>query len=149
MPARRSTKRAILTERLPSLGKIDEHAWNLLKQELAPISDSYLRSLLIATGHPLSPLIEGVHTSDLDQAERTLRALAEEYESADIGTQENLPTPRHRGETTSKMVAATFRRAESRRMQSSNRKFSCGPPRGWTTRYCSPSGSAFDSNSCY
>ena len=84
MPARRSTKRARLTERLPSLGKIDKHAWNLLKQELAPISDSYLRSLLIATGHPLSPLIEGVHTSDLDQAERTLRALVEEYESADL-----------------------------------------------------------------
>jgi hypothetical protein len=73
----------MLADRLPSLGRIDEHAWNVLKQELAPISDSYLRSLLIETGLPLSPLIEGVHTSDLNQAERTLRALAVEYESAD------------------------------------------------------------------
>jgi len=83
MPARKNTKRAMLAERLSNLGKIDEHAWNVLKQELAPISDSYLRTLLVETGHPLSALIEGVHTSDIKQAERTLRALAEEYESAD------------------------------------------------------------------
>jgi hypothetical protein len=83
MPARGQTKRARLEERLRTLGVIDEDAWADLKRELAPISDGYLRSMLIATGHPLSPVIEGVHTTDLKQAERNLRALAEEYELGD------------------------------------------------------------------
>jgi hypothetical protein len=46
---------------------------------LSPISEGYLRRLLLAAGVELDPLVEGVRHSSLDEAERTLVALSELY----------------------------------------------------------------------
>jgi hypothetical protein len=83
MPARRETKRAFVEQQIASLDRIGESDWDRLKSEAAPISESYLRSILRSSGHPLSPLVEGVVTTSMDEAERTLCALAAEYETSD------------------------------------------------------------------
>ena len=72
-------------EILSSSKYVDEAIWAKVKDALAPISDSYLRSLLKQSGRALAPLVEGVETADIDSAERTLRALASEYELSDPG----------------------------------------------------------------
>jgi hypothetical protein len=82
--AARPTKRDLLEQKLQTVGMIDEETWARLKRELAPVSDSYLHSLLKHGGRPLTPLVEGVNVSSLDDAERTLRALSSEYGAADI-----------------------------------------------------------------
>jgi hypothetical protein len=83
MPPRQASKRSILAERIQGVALIDESVWAELKRELAPISDGYLRSLLRDSNRPMSPFVEGVHTSDLDESERTLRAIAVEYEASE------------------------------------------------------------------
>lgn len=82
MSSGRTSKRAKLAARIEGVQRIDESIWEELKRDLAPISDSYLRSLLRESGCQLPPLIEGVRTTDLAEAERTLCALAAEYEPA-------------------------------------------------------------------
>jgi hypothetical protein len=82
--AARSTKRKLFESYLQTIDIIDEDAWTRLKRELAPVSDSYLHSLLKHSGRLMAPLVEGVNTSTLDDAERTLRALGSEYLQADI-----------------------------------------------------------------
>ncbi len=47
-----------------------------IRAALGPISESYLRRLLRASGVPLDPLVEGVRQSGFDDLERTLTALA-------------------------------------------------------------------------
>jgi hypothetical protein len=54
-----------------------------LKEELSPISDSYLRKLLRDSKRPLAPIIEGVRQSNLGTLELSLLALLTEYESGD------------------------------------------------------------------
>ena len=85
MPPRSDSKRArvetYLAERKP--GIVDDGVWRELRDQLAPISDSYLRELLRASGVPLSPEVEGVRQDSLENAERTLTALARAYEVAD------------------------------------------------------------------
>jgi hypothetical protein len=49
---------------------------------LAPVSDSYLRRLLLSCGVPLDPVVEGVRQDSLAELERTLLALAEAYAMA-------------------------------------------------------------------
>jgi hypothetical protein len=83
MPVRKASKRLILAERLRSVELVDEAIWAELKRDLAPISDSYLRALVKDSGRPTSALVEGVHTSGLDEAERTLRSIAVEYGASD------------------------------------------------------------------
>jgi len=53
-----------------------------LRARLAPISDSYLRRLLRATGWPLAPLVGGVCQESLEELERSLRELGEVYAQA-------------------------------------------------------------------
>jgi hypothetical protein len=53
-----------------------------LRARLAPISDSYLRRLLRATGWPLAPLVAGVRQESLEELERSLRELGEVYAQA-------------------------------------------------------------------
>jgi hypothetical protein len=84
MAAARTTKRDLLGQQLQNIEVIDEETWMRLKRELSPISDSYLHSLLKHSGRPLAPLVEGVNTSTLSDAERTLKLLAAEYERAEI-----------------------------------------------------------------
>jgi hypothetical protein len=62
--------------------RVGEAQWRDLRERLAPISDSYLRRLLRATGLPLAPLVEGVRQDSLEELERTLLALEREYLAA-------------------------------------------------------------------
>lgn len=68
--------------RIENLILVDEAVWADLKRDLAPISDSYLRTILRNSGKPLAPAVEGVRTSTLADARRTLLALADAYENA-------------------------------------------------------------------
>jgi hypothetical protein len=56
--------------------------WTALRTALAPISDSYLRRLLRASGVPLYPLVEGVRQEDFPALERSLLALLGEERRA-------------------------------------------------------------------
>lgn len=64
------------------IDRIDLAARDRIRQALAPISPAYLRKLLLAEapGVALDPLVEGVRQDSLDDAERTLCALARAYE---------------------------------------------------------------------
>jgi hypothetical protein len=53
-----------------------------LRARLAPISDSYLRRLLRASGAPLEPLVAGVRQDSLEELERSLLAIGDEYARA-------------------------------------------------------------------
>lgn len=72
---------SLLEER--SVECIDEAVWAEIAAALAPVSDSYLRRLLRESGVQLSASVEGVNQTGFDELERTLTALAAEYESAD------------------------------------------------------------------
>lgn len=50
-----------------------------LRRRLAPISERYLREILLASGTPLSPLVEGVRQDSFAELERTLLRLEQEY----------------------------------------------------------------------
>jgi hypothetical protein len=63
--------------------EIGEPQWDALSTALAPISESYLRKLLRASGAPLAPLVEGVRQESLDALEVSLAKLLREYESGD------------------------------------------------------------------
>jgi hypothetical protein len=72
-------------------GPLTEAEWTRLRAALAPATAGYLRRLLRASGVPLDPLVEGVRQDAFDGLERTLAALAGEYETArsagDLGRQ--------------------------------------------------------------
>ncbi len=58
---------------------IGEAEFDQLKADLAAVSDRELRRLLRACPLPLTPLVEGVRQNSLQNLERTLCALAQEY----------------------------------------------------------------------
>ncbi len=62
---------------------IGDAEWAGLLERLAPVSESYLRRLLRATGLELSPLAEGVRQDSFEDLERTLLALEREYAAAE------------------------------------------------------------------
>jgi hypothetical protein len=62
--------------------RITHAEWAELRTLLAPVSDSYLRRLLRATGLPLAPLVAGVRQDSLPALERSLLDLYEEYAQA-------------------------------------------------------------------
>jgi hypothetical protein len=53
-----------------------------LGERLAPISGAYLRKLLLASGLPMDPVVEGVRQGSFEELERTLAAIGEEYAKA-------------------------------------------------------------------
>jgi hypothetical protein len=63
--------------------EIGEPQWDALLTVLAPITESYLRNLLRASGVPLAPLVEGVRQESLDTLETSLLSLLHEYENGD------------------------------------------------------------------
>ena len=83
MPRRSDSKRARLTQILTELAPaaIDELLAAELAARLAPVSASWLRTLLRRSGIPLAPLVEGVNQESMDALERTLLGLAEEYQA--------------------------------------------------------------------
>lgn len=62
---------------------IGEAEFALLRAELAPVSESYLRRLLRARGVPLHPIVEGVRQGTFMELEGSLLRLLAEYESSD------------------------------------------------------------------
>jgi hypothetical protein len=54
-----------------------------LSSRLRPITDHDLRKLLRSSGYTLSAFVEGVRQDDLETLERTLVALAAEYEASE------------------------------------------------------------------
>jgi hypothetical protein len=83
----RQTKRELLNRYLADarLERITEADFSLLRQRLAPVSESYLRGLLRSSGVLLDPLVEGVRQSSFEELGRTLVALALEYQAAVAG----------------------------------------------------------------
>jgi hypothetical protein len=63
--------------------EIGEAQWDGLLAALAPISETYLRKLLRASGVALASHVEGVRQETLDALEGSLVKLLEEYEHGD------------------------------------------------------------------
>ena len=83
MPSRSKSKnsrlRQYLAEKQPAC--VDEGLFSELSLLLAPVSEPYLRRLLRESGVRLAPMVEGVNLHCLEDLERTLLVLAEEYAS--------------------------------------------------------------------
>lgn len=67
----------IARERPEQIGAAE---WQALREALAPVSESYLRRLVRASGCPLAPLVEGVRQETFEALEASLAALLDEYE---------------------------------------------------------------------
>ena len=70
-----------LEEQRPA--QIGEAEFALLRADLAPVSESYLRKLLRECGMPLHPMVEGVRQSTFAELEASLLRLLGEYQSGD------------------------------------------------------------------
>jgi hypothetical protein len=70
--------RAWLAEHQPE--RIGDAEFTAIATTLAPVSERYLRELVRAAGVPLEPLVEGVSQHSLEDLERTLVGLLDEYE---------------------------------------------------------------------
>ncbi|MGQ9918649.1 MAG: hypothetical protein ACUVS7_14645, partial [Bryobacteraceae bacterium] len=62
---------------------VDEALAAKLRAEFRDVSEATVRRALRESGLPLDPLVEGVRQDTLDHLERTLTALAAEYEQGD------------------------------------------------------------------
>jgi hypothetical protein len=69
---------------------IDAAAWDALRRDLPRASERTLRIVLRESGRALTPFVEGVRQDSLDELDRTLTALAHEYEAAPRGHQRRL-----------------------------------------------------------
>ncbi len=63
--------------------RIGEEDFSQIRAALAPVSESYLRTLLRESGAPLDPLVEGIRQSNLEELENGLTAFAGLYEQGD------------------------------------------------------------------
>ncbi len=61
---------------------ITEKVWGDLMMRLAPVSESYLRDLLRATGLPFEQPFAGIRQHTFEELEQSLRELAKVYEEA-------------------------------------------------------------------
>ncbi len=61
---------------------ITEAVWTTLLMRLAPVSESYLRDLLRATGLPFDQPWAGIRQHTLEELEESLRAMLEVYRAA-------------------------------------------------------------------
>jgi len=89
-PARgkRSKLQTWLAGRSPAL--IGETELEEIRAFLGPVSSGYLRRLLRESGVALAPVVEGVRQEDFAALERTLVALAGEYEKGDAARRREL-----------------------------------------------------------
>src|ERR1700722_148779 len=78
--SRKQALREHLAERQIAL--LGETEWRELLRTLAPISESYLRELLRATGLPFAQPYAGIHQKSFDELERTLREMLAIYTAA-------------------------------------------------------------------
>jgi len=63
--------------------RIGEAEFALLRADLAPVSESYLRKLLRECGVQLHPMVDGVRQGTFAELEESLLRLLAEYESSD------------------------------------------------------------------
>jgi hypothetical protein len=61
---------------------ISEAVWTSLKQRLAPVSESYLRDLLRATGLPVAQPYAGIRQHTFEELEQSLRDMLRVYAEA-------------------------------------------------------------------
>src|SRR6202034_1209293 len=61
------------------IAAIGENEWRELLRVLEPVSESYLRELLRATGLPFAQPYAGIHQKSFEELERTLREMLEIY----------------------------------------------------------------------
>ena len=66
--------------------------------DLAPIKEPTLRRALRESGWPLAPLVEGVRQDTLDKLQRTLTAMATEYETNPAAARQAVLTARNHAE---------------------------------------------------
>jgi hypothetical protein len=64
------------------IAAIGENEWRELLRALEPVSESYLRELLRATGLPFVQPYAGIHQKSFEELERTLRKMLEIYTEA-------------------------------------------------------------------
>lgn len=64
-------------------GLVDDAAFDALKAALDGVDESTIRAAVRESGLPMSPMTEGVRQDTFDDLERTLIALAGEYERGD------------------------------------------------------------------
>lgn len=64
-------------------GPVDEAVFDTLKQALPDVDEASVRAAVRESGREMSPVAEGVRQETLDELERTLSALADEYERGD------------------------------------------------------------------
>jgi hypothetical protein len=78
------SRKQYLREYLAAHGivSIGQMEWLVLLRELAPISESYLRELLRATGLPFAQPFAGIRQSSFEELERTLREMLDVYSEA-------------------------------------------------------------------
>jgi hypothetical protein len=76
-PGKKRRLREYLEARRPA--SIGEAEWNDLLRELGPVSESYLRKLVRATGLPFEPPWSGVRQDSFEELERSLLAMGEAY----------------------------------------------------------------------
>lgn len=90
MERTKSVKRALrdyMAQRQPAA--ITEEVWRDLRRELAPVSESYLRDLLRATGLPFDQPWAGVRQHTLEELEESLGGMLRVYRDAmESGNQE-------------------------------------------------------------
>jgi len=79
--------RAYLAERKPAA--ITEAVWQELRQKLEPVSESYLRDLLRATGLPFHQPYAGIRQHTFEELEQSLREMLAVYlDAAAAGNRE-------------------------------------------------------------
>jgi hypothetical protein len=61
---------------------ITEEVWTALRMQLAPVSESYLRDLLRATGLPFDQPWAGIRQHTLEELEQSLLGMLEVYRQA-------------------------------------------------------------------
>ena len=79
-PSVKQRLRAIMAEERPAA--ITEVVWTSLLSRLSPVSESYLRDLLRATGLPFAQPYCGIRQHTFEELERSLREMLEAYTEA-------------------------------------------------------------------
>ena len=84
MPARSESVKRQLTEYLAAQPPpaITEALWNDLLQRFEPVSESYLRELLRATGLPFEQPYAGIRQHTFEELEQSLREMLHVYAEA-------------------------------------------------------------------
>ena len=78
-PVKQQLREYLGAERPPA---ITEAVWRELLERLAPVSESYLRDLLAATGLPFEQPYAGIRQHSLEELERSLREMEQVYAEA-------------------------------------------------------------------